>query len=86
VPWPYLFKRPFPFVLVATQPCHDLSSCLVEVGKKFGRHAFAVDDDALQLPLVCRLFIAAEHLRYPHRQVLVAPVRGCQERMPFLIV
>ncbi len=82
MPLPHLLKRPVPRVLVATQQCHDLPSFLVEVSKKFGCHAFAVDDDPLQLPLVCRLFIAAEHLWQANRQVVVSSMRRCQKWMP----
>jgi len=73
---PYLFKRPFRFVLVAAQEGDDLPSFELELRQECCRHPFSVHHDPLHQRLACRLLIAVEHQGFASRQVVITTVRG----------
>ena len=63
LPFPYLFKRIFRFVLVGSKPRDDLSSFELELREEFCRHPFSVNNDPPHQRLARCLLIAVEHLR-----------------------
>src|SRR5258708_5491886 len=86
LPFSHLLKRPLRFILIGSQQGHHLPSFELLLGEKFSCHSFPVDDDVLHHRLTNRLFVAMEHEWESNRQVLVAPVCGCQKWMPLRIV
>jgi hypothetical protein len=86
LPFPHPLKRPLRFILIGSQQGHHLPSFELLLSEKFSRHAFPVDDDVLHHRPTNRLFVAMEREWESHRQVLVAPVYGCQKWMPLRIV
>jgi len=55
-------------------------------GKKLGGHAFSIDDEPPERPFAGRRFVPRDQAGGTKREVQVAAMGGCQERMALFVM
>ena len=58
----------------------------MELEQELGCHAFSIHHKAIQMRDGSRLFIALQQRRDANRQMLIASMGGCQERMALIVM
>jgi hypothetical protein len=72
--------------LIRAQHRHHGSARSDQVSQELSCHPFTIHDDLCPWCFACRLFIAGQDRRHPHRQVLVTSMGGGETGMPQLIM
>ena len=83
---PHIGKGLQPTILLGTQDSDDPASFSSQLCQELRGHAFPINDQLPERPLIRRRFIPREEAWGAQGQVQIAAMRRCQERMPLLVM